>query len=162
MKVRTARIQDAAAITGIYNHYVRESHATLEYDLADAPFFERKMNEIFTSGHNWLVAEQEDGIEGYAYSRRWNTRHGYAFTCEVSVYIAPDSKEKGIGTALYEELFNRLRQAGMHAVIAVIGLPNEASVALHEKFGMREAAHFPELGIKFENWLDVGYWYCNL
>ena len=39
-----------------------------------------------------------------------------------------------------------------------IALPNEASVALHEKFGFQKVAHFKEVGQKFEKWIDVGYW----
>ena len=162
MNIRAADIRDAPAITTIYNHYVEQSYATMEYEPVQPIFFEQKLEEIFAGKHFWLVAEDTDGIQGYAYSRRWNTRHGYEFTCEVSVYIAPDAKGKGIGTALYQDLFERLRQAGMHSVIAVIGLPNEASIALHEKFGMKKVAHFPEMGIKFGKWMAVGYWYCNL
>jgi phosphinothricin acetyltransferase len=43
-------------------------------------------------------------------------------------------------------------------VLAGIALPNPESVALHEKFGMRKVAHFSEVGYKFEQWIDVGYW----
>lgn len=39
-----------------------------------------------------------------------------------------------------------------------IALPNEASVALHEKFGLRKVAHFEQVGFKFGRWIDVGYW----
>lgn len=44
--------------------------------------------------------------------------------------------------------------------MGVIALPNEASVALHEKFGMRKAAHIEQVGFKFDRWVDVGYWQC--
>ena len=47
-------------------------------------------------------------------------------------------------------------------VLACIALPNAHSVALHEKFGMRKVAHFAEVGYKFGQWLDVGYWQRNL
>ena len=160
--IRDADLSDAQQITDIYNHYVENSHATLEYHTVEKEFYEQRINEIQQSGHYWLVAEVEGKIVGYAYSRRWNARDGYEFTCEVSVYLSAEHTSGGWGSRLYTELFSRLRKDGIHSVIAVIGLPNDASVALHEKFGMKKAAHFPELGIKFGKWLDVGYWYRNL
>ena len=160
--IRDATLADAPQITDIYNHYVAHSYATLEYNPVDSSFYVEKIHEVQQSGHYWLVAEADGKTIGYAYSRRWNARDGYEFTCEVSVYVAPEYTSGGWGHKLYETLFDRLKKAGMHSVIAVIGLPNEASVALHEKFGMKKAAYFPELGIKFGNWLDVGYWYMNL
>ena len=160
--IRDANLSDASQIADIYNYYVEHSYATMEYNAVEPDLFAGKIQEITKSGHSWLVAEIDGAVAGYAYSRRWNTRHGYEFTCEVSVYISHERASGGWGTKLYTELFSRLRKAGMHSVVAVIGLPNEASVALHEKFGMKKAAHFPKLGIKFGNWQDVGYWYMNL
>ncbi len=51
-----------------------------------------------------------------------------------------------------------LEALGLHAVIGGITLPNPSSVALHEKMGMEKVAHFPEVGFKQGQWLDVGYW----
>jgi len=39
-----------------------------------------------------------------------------------------------------------------------LGLPNEPSIKLHEKFGFKKVAHFPQVGFKFQKWVDVGYW----
>lgn len=57
-----------------------------------------------------------------------------------------------------QHLLPILQTRGIHAVIGGIALPNEASVALHEKFGLRKVAHFQEVGFKFNRWIDVGYW----
>ena len=46
----------------------------------------------------------------------------------------------------------------VHLAIGGITLPNEASIALHEKLGMTQVAHFNQIGFKFDQWLDVGYW----
>jgi len=63
---------------------------------------------------------------------------------------------------LYQALFDELRAAGLHTVIAGISLPNDASIALHEKMGLEKVAHFREVGFKFDRWIDVGYWQANL
>ena len=64
----------------------------------------------------------------------------------------------GIGTRLYDNLLRDLRQRGSHSVIGGIALPNERSVSFHEKMGFRKAAHFEQVGWKFNRWIDVGYW----
>jgi len=55
-------------------------------------------------------------------------------------------------------LLTALKSHGLHVAIGGIALPNEASVALHEKCGFNKVAHFAEVGFKFGKWIDVGYW----
>jgi L-amino acid N-acyltransferase YncA len=50
----------------------------------------------------------------------------------------------------------------LHALIGGIALPNNASAALHEKFGFKKVAQFEETGFKFGKWIDVGYWKLKL
>ena len=65
---------------------------------------------------------------------------------------------KGIGSELYRALLDELRRKKFHTVIGGIALPNDASVALHEKFEFEKVAQFREVGNKFDRWTDVGYW----
>ena len=81
---------------------------------------------------------------------------------EISIYLSPEFHGRGLGTELYSALWQRLKELGLHAVVGCIALPNPASVALHEKMGMRQAAHFREVGFKFGRWIDVGYWHAVL
>ncbi len=85
-----------------------------------------------------------------------------SFSVESSVYLDANSVGNGYGTRLYEHLFAALKACGMHVVIGGIALPNAASVALHEKLGLKKVAHFSEVGFKFDNWIDVGYWQATL
>ena len=61
-----------------------------------------------------------------------------------------------------EELLAGLRARGIHSAFGVIALPNEASVALHERLGFVKVAHLREVGFKFVRWIDVGYWQLSL
>lgn len=73
-------------------------------------------------------------------------------------YISPDHIGQGIGLQLYHRLLPELKARGVHAAMAGIALPNHASVGLHEKFGFEKVAQFKEVGFKFDQWIDVGYW----
>jgi phosphinothricin acetyltransferase len=156
--IRTATPEDADAITSIYNHYVAHTVVTFEEEPVRADDMRRRMKDVFASSLPWLVAESDGRIAGYAYATKWKARSAYRFSAETTVYLADGLGKQGLGTRLYDELFRRLKGQGIHAAIGGIALPNEASVALHEKFGMRKVAHFEQVGFKFGKWVDVAYW----
>lgn len=158
VEIRAATPSDAGGIAEIYNHYVAETVVTFEEEPVAAPEIARRMEEVRASSLPWLVAEEGGRVIGYAYATRWRTRTGYRFSAEVTVYLAPACGGRGTGSKLYERLLPLLAERGVHAVMGGIALPNDASVALHEKFGMRKVAHFEEVGFKLGRWIDVGYW----
>lgn len=160
--IRLAKLSDAQAIADIYNHYIQHTVVTFEEDCVTLDEMAGRMENVRESGFPWFVAEADEKIAGYAYAGRWSGRCAYRYTAEVTVYLAPDATGKGWGTQLYDSLFKALTRMSFHAVIGGVTLPNAASVALHEKFGMRKVAHFPEVGYKFDCWLDVGYWQTML
>ena len=104
----------------------------------------------------------EDGgngdIIGYAYINTWKERAAYRYAAEVSVYLRRGCEGQGLGTALLARLLETVRESPVHALVAGITLPNDRSVALHEKFGFKKIACFGEIGRKADRWLDVGYW----
>lgn len=156
--IRAATSADAAAIAEIYNHYVVATIVTFEEERVAPGEMAGRIDGVRARSLPWLVAEQAGRVVGYAYAADWKTRSAYRFSTEVTVYLAPNELGRGIGSDLYAILFPQLRVLGVHAALGAIALPNEASVALHEKFGMRKVAHFAEVGFKFERWIDVGYW----
>jgi phosphinothricin acetyltransferase len=74
------------------------------------------------------------------------------------VYVAEGLGGRGIGGGLYGELLGILRRQGYVNVYAGIALPNAASVALHERIGMRVVGIYRRVGFKFGGWHDVA-WY---
>lgn len=160
--VKEAATGDADAIARIYNHYVAESIVTFEESPVSSADMTQRILEIRDDGLPWLVAELGDGVAGYAYASKWKGRCAYRYATEITVYLGMESQGQGVGSLLYMQLFDKLRQRGMHTVIAGIALPNAASVALHEKMGLEKVAHFREVGRKFDRWIDVGYWQATL
>ena len=76
----------------------------------------------------------------------------------MTVYVVPHLAGRGIGSVLYTRLLPALQDRGIHAAMGGIALPNQASVALHEKFGFKKVAHFEQVGFKFNRWIDVEFW----
>jgi phosphinothricin acetyltransferase len=128
-----------------------------EAPVSSADFVGRIL-EVQSASLPWLVAEHDGSVVGYAYASKWKGRAAYRFSVELTIYLDPAHGGAGIGSALYKAIFTILEDHGVHAIIGGIALPNDASVALHEKFGFRKVAHFREVGFKFGRWIDVGYW----
>ncbi len=158
-RIRRATAADAAAIAALYNHYILHSTATFEEQPVDAEEMARRLATVEAAGLPWLIREDESRVVGYAYATPWRPRSAYRFSVEITVYVANGASGAGHGRALYDELFAQLRALGLHAVLGGITLPNEASIALHEAMGMVKVAHLPQVGFKFDRWLDVGYWH---
>jgi phosphinothricin acetyltransferase len=131
---------------------------TFEEEPVTAAEMSRRIDEVLSGELPWLVAEQDAVIVGYAYATKWRPRFGYRFSVEVTVYLAFNQSGRGVGSRLYGALLAGLRERGFHAAMGGIALPNDASIALHEKFGFKKVAHFDQAGIKFNEWIDVGYW----
>lgn len=157
VRVHTATEADLPAITHIYNHYIEHSPATFDLEAFDwrnrkdwlAQFDPESRHRLF------VAADEKDDVVGYAYSARFRDRAAYDGSIETSVYLDPGAVSTGIGTALYAALFDSLADAGIHRVFAGIAMPNDASVALHRKFGFTEVGTFSEAGFKFSRYHDV-------
>lgn len=158
IEIRPAAAGDAAALARIYNFYVQETIVTFEEEAVSAAEMSARLREVQEASLPWLVAEDRGEVVGYAYAGKWRVRRGYRFSVEVTVYLDHRRGRAGIGTSLYQRLLSELPPRGIHVAIGGIALPNEASVALHEKLGFRKTAHFHEVGFKFDRWIDVGYW----
>jgi phosphinothricin acetyltransferase len=117
-----------------------------------------RIRETSDSSLPWLVWEELASIQGFAYASKWKGRCAYRHSAEATVYLEPKSTSRGVGSRLYQALLTDLRQRSFHAVIGGIALPNEASIALHERLGFRKVAHFEQVGWKFGRWIDVAYW----
>jgi phosphinothricin acetyltransferase len=156
--IRAAAAPDFAAVADIYNHYIMETVVTFEEEPISADEIARRIEKVRSASLPWLVAEADGRVVGYAYASPWHTRIAYRFSVETTVYLAQADVGRGIGSKLYGDLLSTLEARRIHAAMGGIALPNEASVALHEKLGFRKVAQFDEVGFKFDRWIDVGYW----
>lgn len=156
---RAARADDLEQLTAIYNHYVRSSPATFDID----PFSVEQRRDWFShyaavGPHRLLVAEARGGVVGYAGSSQFRPKPAYDTTVEVTVYCAAEATGRGIGTLLYDALFEALAGEDLHMAVAGITVPNPASVELHRRFGFVLAGVMHGIGLKFGRYWDVG-WY---
>ena len=155
--IRVVKETDAAHIAKIYNHYILNTLITFE----EQPLIPEELLERIksvTAEYPWLVYEDNGRVVGYAYATRWKERSAYRHTVEVAIYLDVQDIGKHIGSRLTAALLDELRNRKTHSVLAGITLPNTASVKLCEKFGFAMVGQLKEVGYKFDQWVDVGYW----
>lgn len=157
-RIRSAHPADAASLLAIYGPVVRDSTISFELD----PPTEEEFTERIRQTDPWLVLERDADIAGYAYAFQFRNRPGYAATRETTVFVHPDHHRSGVAHELMTALLANLTDRGAHLAIAVIALPNEPSVALHEALGFTLAGTLHQVGRKFGRWHDEGFWQLPL
>lgn len=149
---------DAQRTGETYNHYVLSTTVTFEEDVGAVATKAQRIAETQRI-LPYLVAEDEAQlVTAFAYASPWKSRCAYRCTAETTVYAAPDCLRQGHRALLSRALIAALRERSIHTLLGGIALPNEASIALHEKLGFEKVARLKEVGWKFSKWIDVGYW----
>jgi L-amino acid N-acyltransferase YncA len=152
--IRDATTDDAAACAAIYAPYVHGTPITFETVAPSAPEVADRIRAA-ASAHAWFVGERAGEVVGYASAGPFAARAAYRWSCEVTVYCAPEVRRTGAGRALYAALLHRLTERGYHTAVAKITMPNEPSLGLHRAFGFEPAGVLRRIGFKLGEWHDV-------
>ena len=152
--IRPATPDDAASLLEIYRPYVEGTAVSFETETPSVQAFAARIDKAL-NGWAWLVAEQDGQCVGYAYGSLHRERAAYRWSVETSAYVRAGWHGRGLGQALYRALFNELAERGYCNALAVVVLPNPASLALHRSVGFEEVGVIKRGGHKFKRWHDV-------
>lgn len=156
--IRGAREGDLEEIAAIYSHESRHAYSTFETEARPASAWSSRLS----SADPFLVAVRGGEVVGFAYASPFRERPAYHRTRETSVYLHRGARGLGAGTLLYAELLPRLRGQGIRTALALIALPNDASVRLHVSAGYEQVGTLREVGDKLGRWIDVGVFQAML
>ena len=160
--IRSATEADLPSILDIYNDAILNTTAVYDY----APHTLAMRQDWFSAkqqaGFPIIVAEDRGAIVGFGALGAFRAWEAYRYTVENSLYVAPQYRGRGWGKQLLAQLLQAAEEMQLHAIVAGIDADNIASLRLHEKFGFQEVAHFPQVGYKFDRWLDLKFMQCLL
>jgi L-amino acid N-acyltransferase YncA len=159
--IRTATEADAAALLAIYRPFVESTAVSFETVAPTVEEFAARIDKVL-AGWQWLVAIRDGQCVGYAYGSLHRERPAYRWSVEVSAYVHPDYRRRGIARELYLRLFDELALKGYCNALAGITLPNESSVAMHRSVGFEPIGIFKDVGRKFGAWHDVAWFQRKL
>ena len=161
MLIRSAVKEDAGRLLEIYAYYVENTAISFEYHAPSLSEFENRILRTLQS-YPYLVLEEDGVIQGYAYAGRLGERAAYLYSCEVSIYLAPDSRRKGYGRKLYEALESMLKDRGVQNMYArVVDPPEEDeyltrnSEQFHQHLGFSKVGTLHKCGYKFGRWYNI-------
>ena len=160
VEIRLASPTDAEAVLEIYKPYITDTVVTFEESVPSVGGFRQRMAAILEEAP-YLLCVIDSEIVGYAYASAYRSRTSYRWNREVTVYIKSGFQRMNIGTALYAALLAILKKQNYMNLLAVVTLPNEGSVRLHERMGFKACAVFHKVGYKMNCWHDVGWWELN-
>lgn len=152
--LRLATEADASGVLAIYAPFIRDTAVSFETEVPPLSDIQNRIKTVL-SETPWLLAIQNEQVIGYAYAGLHRSRHAYRYTREVSVYLAPEAKGKGVAKCLYTALLDILILQGFCTALAGATLPNPASVRFHQKMGFRHLGTFHRVGYKNGKFHDV-------
>lgn len=161
LKISLASKEHCPQILGIYEHYVRHTAISFEYDVPTLEEMEARMENIQRK-YPYLVAETGGNVAGYAYATDFRYRAAYQWSPESAIYVHKDFHGRGIGRQLYNRLFEILKLQGFHNVFAGVALPNDASISLHLRCGFEEIGVYKNIGYKFGKWHTTQWFQLEL
>jgi phosphinothricin acetyltransferase len=156
-------MDDLPALTDIYNHYVSNSNATFDVDTFTVEQRATWLAQFNNHRHQcWVACAQQSPKKddpahcvAFACTMPFKVKKAYELSVESSIYLHPDYANRGLGSLLYQKLFDELGKTDLHRCYAGIAQPNAASVRLHTKFGFKKVGHYKEVGWKFGQYWDV-------
>jgi len=161
IKIRNITPDDAGALLEIYKPYVTDTAISFEIDVPSVSEFKRRIEDKLDT-YPYLIAENDEGLLGYAYTSPFVGRAAYLHGAETTIYLRDDAKGMGIGRLLYENLERISLYQNIMNLYACIGYAeNEdeyltnASMHFHEKMGFKLVGKFEKCGYKFGRFYDM-------
>ncbi|ARU89989.1 GNAT family N-acetyltransferase [Pseudomonas sp. M30-35] len=163
MNIDNATEDDLPELLAIYNDAVLNSTAIWNETTVDLENRRIWLRERQGAKFPVLAARNSTGrLVGYATYGSWRSIEGFKHTVEHSVYVCADQRGLGIGPALMRALIERARSANLHVMVAAIESENRASIRLHKQLGFSVTGQMPQVGRKFDRWLDLTFMQLNL
>lgn len=160
--IRSARMEDAQRILDIYDHFVRRTAITFEYETPSLDAFRARMENTMKK-YPYLVAEQDGKVLGYAYAGAFHPRAAYGWCAEATVYLSQAAQGLGLGRRIYAALEEALCRMGVLNLYACIAVPHgeddeyltRNSADFHAHMGYALCGTFSLCGYKFGRWYDM-------
>lgn len=157
--IRRGRREDVPVLLDIYNHEVENGVATLDLEPRTleqwTAWFDSHQNDL----HPLFVAELDGHPVGYTTLSPYRPKDAYRSTAELSVYVSPEARGRGLANALLDALIGHARASEeIHLIVSVITGNNAASMALHERYGFKKCGAVHEAGFKMGCYHDIVFY----
>ncbi|MBP0727346.1 N-acetyltransferase [Bacillus sp. RG28] len=159
--IRFATADDVKGIVEIYNDAIK--HTTATFDIVEKTVEEMlEWYKDFSQDYPLFVSTENSSITGYCSLKQFKEKDAYKHTVELSVYIHPMHRKKGLAKLLMNHAISYAKEQNHQTIISCITSGNEVSEHLHRTLGFEKVGHFKKVGMKFDKWLDISYYQLML
>jgi L-amino acid N-acyltransferase YncA len=149
----------ADAILEIFNDAILTSTALYEYKPRSLQSMVGWFDAKRSGGFPVIGVTDEDGaILGFGSYGTFRAWPAYKYSVEHSVYVHKAHRGKGLGRIIIRELIAAAQRNDKHVMIGGIDATNAGSIALHEQLGFKHVGTLPQVGFKFDRWLDLSFY----
>jgi ribosomal protein S18 acetylase RimI-like enzyme len=137
VSVRPAVSGDIPTLVALMFDFYAESEYALDRDWAQDSFHELLASPAL--GAVWLAHAGVEPIGHAVLTVRWTMEHGGLSGYIDDLYVRPDFRRMGAGTALLEELLEDCRRRSCQSAQVEVAAGNAPARALYRRFGLLEA-----------------------
>jgi len=162
-RLRIARVEDAPAVSRIYNETVIEGcYANCDIDPVSVELYRPEIAAA-DGRHRYYVFEDAAGeIRAWSAIKKWSARPHCDSITEVAVYVDRQARNRVIGGALLYHLVVEATALGYAGMIAIVLAKNVASIRGLQAGGFEEIARFHEVARHRDEWIDIVWLFKSL
>lgn len=155
LKIRPVVSDDYPQVLEIWTPYYRNTTVTFASEEKTSETLPVYVENRRAAGRETFVAEEDGAVLGFASYDQFRGGDGYVHAMEHTIILAPEARGRGAGRALMQAIEDHARAAGGHVMVAGVSAENAAGVAFHEALGYETVGRMPQVGRKFDRWLDL-------
>ena len=148
--IRSLEKKDIPDVLKIYQLGIDTGIATFETNAPSVEEWDKKYHPYLR-----YVYEENEKILGWVSITPVSSREAYKGVGEVSIYIHPLAKGKGVGTQLLQHLIEQAKLSDYWILQASIFEVNTASIQLHKKVGFHVVGVRKGIARKNDHWMNT-------
>lgn len=145
MKIRDAVEADLPVIIDIYNAAIATRISTAQLDPVTVENRRDWLSEHSPDRHPFWVMECDGQVAGWLTLKPFIPRCAYSGTTEVSVYVDPRFRRRGVARTLLEKAIARAPSLEIEVMVGLIFAHNEPSLRLFEQLGFERWGLLPRV-----------------
>jgi L-amino acid N-acyltransferase YncA len=143
--MRLATLADLPAIVSIYNATIATRQSTADTVEVTVESKRDWFRQHLPDKRPLMVHEQAGTVAAWVSFQSFYGRVAYDHTAEISIYISPEFRAKGLGRTLLAEALGMTPRLDIKTVVGFVFSHNQPSIRLFRSFGFDEWGHFPNV-----------------
>jgi len=144
---RDATPEDLPRIVDIYNSTIPARMVTADTEVVSVDSRLGWFKEHSSKRPLWIVEDQANKIIGWVSFQSFYGRPAYDATAEISIYLDPSIRGKGLGKKVLEYTMDRCSALKIKTLLGFIFSHNEPSLKLFKHAGFQEWALLPNIAV---------------